>query len=119
MNKFFQYILVLFCIAYLIKIPTGCAVIIPPGGGPKDTLPPVLVLSEPHDTATNVKPTKIVLTFDEFVDIKDVQTGLIVSPVPKNLPQVDRKLNKVTIKLKDSLEANTTYVFNFGKWKNR
>lgn len=114
MNKFFQYILVLFCIAYLIKIPTGCAVIIPPGGGPKDTLPPVLVLSEPHDTATNVKPTKIVLTFDEFVDIKDVQTGLIVSPVPKNLPQVDRKLNKVTIKLKDSLEANTTYVFNFG-----
>ena len=33
----------------------------------------------------------------------------------KNNPLIEYKLKNVTIKLKDSLEANTTYTINFGK----
>jgi hypothetical protein len=75
-----------------------------------------LVSALPRDTATNidVKTKQFVLTFSEYVEVKDAQTNLIVSPVPKNLPMVDYKLRNVTIKLKDSLERNTTYSFDFG-----
>ena len=39
---------------------------------------------------------------------------MIVSPVPTNMPNVTRKLNTVTVKLRDTLEPNTTYSINFG-----
>jgi hypothetical protein len=39
---------------------------------------------------------------------------LIVSPIPTNTPTVTRKLSTVTVKLRDTLEPNTTYSLNFG-----
>jgi len=101
---------------WLIIITTGssCANIIPPGGGPKDSIPPHLVSALPKDSSINVKTKQIVLTFDEYVEMKDAQTNLIISPVPKNFPIVDYKLKNVTLKLRDSLESNTTYSFDFG-----
>jgi hypothetical protein len=38
-----------------------------------------------------------------------------MSPLPKTFPAVDYRLNTITVKLKDSLEANTTYSLNFGE----
>lgn len=93
---------------------TGCANIIPPAGGPRDTLPPVLIHALPRDSATMVASNKIVLTFNEFVEAKDISNNLVVSPLPKQSPVVDYKLNTVTIKLKDTLTPNTTYTLNFG-----
>ncbi len=103
-------------ILFAVRTLSSCANIIPPGGGPKDSIPPKLVVALPKDTSVNVdvKTRQLVLTFDEFVDIKEAQTNLIVSPVPKNLPFVDNKLRTVILKLKDTLEPNTTYSFNFG-----
>jgi len=93
---------------------TSCANIIPPSGGDRDSLPPVLVSAIPKDSAINVSPKLITLTFDEFVSLQDVNSNLIVSPTLKDNPIVDNKLKNVTIKFKDSLEANTTYSLNFG-----
>jgi len=104
-------------IAFIVIIQiagSGCANIIPPGGGPRDSIPPKLMAAIPKDSATRVKTKFITLTFDEFVDVKDVQQNLVVSPNPQNPPLVDYKLRNVTIKLKDSLEPNTTYSLNFG-----
>lgn len=86
---------------------------IPPGGGPRDSLPPRLVIANPKDSATNVKTKNILLTFDEFVSLQNTET-IIYAPVPKNLPQVDYKLRNVTVRFKDSLEENTTYSIDFG-----
>jgi len=94
---------------------SGCANIIPPTGGPKDTIPPILVTVNPHDTSTNFKGNKIVFNFNEYVDGKDIRTELIVSPVPKVEPITDAKLKTITIKLKDTLEPNTTYSLQFYK----
>jgi len=94
---------------------TGCANIVPPLGGPRDTIPPRLVLVLPHDSAKHFTGNKIVFTFDEYIDPKDVRTELIVSPVPKIEPIVDAKLRTLTVRLKDTLEENTTYSLNFGK----
>lgn len=93
----------------------GCANIIAPSGGPRDSLPPVLVAANPKDSATQFKFNKIVLTFNEFVELQNIQDNVIVSPTPVNNPQIDYKLRTITIKLKDSLETNTTYSIDFGK----
>lgn len=101
----------------LLRFPgvTGCANMIPPTGGPKDSLPPVLVSAEPDENVLHFNGNKIVLTFDEYIDLKNVRQNLIVSPVPKNQPNVEFKLKTMTIRIKDSLQPNTTYAFNFGR----
>ncbi|MFM6968996.1 MAG: Ig-like domain-containing domain [Sediminibacterium sp.] len=94
---------------------SGCANIIPPGGGPRDSLPPKLVIALPKDSATNVHTKNFMLSFDEYVTLQGIQENLIVSPTVKNTPIIDYKLKNVTIKFKDSLEENTTYTLDFGK----
>ncbi|MFN6387041.1 MAG: Ig-like domain-containing domain [Bacteroidota bacterium] len=94
---------------------TGCANIIPPGGGPRDSLPPKLIVALPKDSATNVRTKNFLLSFDEYVTLQGLQENLIVSPTVKNTPIIDYKLKNVTIKFKDSLEENTTYTLDFGK----
>jgi hypothetical protein len=94
---------------------TGCANIIPPTGGPRDSLPPVLVYADPQMLALNVKNNEIVLNFDEYIDLKEVRTNLIVSPVPKAMPTVTSHLKVITIHMRDTLQPNTTYALNFGR----
>lgn len=108
----FLFILVIAAISIIGS--TGCANIIPPQGGPRDSLPPVLLKADPVDSARNFSETRITFSFDEFVDVQDVYNNLLVSPLPKNQPTVDYKLRTVTVKLKDTLEKNTTYTLNFG-----
>jgi hypothetical protein len=92
----------------------GCANIIPPQGGPRDTIPPVLLKATPGDSTRNFNGNKITFSFDEFVELQDVQGNINVSPSPTINPVVDYRLNTVTVKLKDTLESNTTYSINFG-----
>jgi hypothetical protein len=87
----------------------------PPTGGPRDTIPPVLVLANPDTNKLHFTGNKIVLTFDEYIDLKDVRKNLIISPVPKTQPEVEYKLKTITIRLKDTLRPNTTYSLDFGK----
>ena len=94
---------------------SSCANIIPPGGGPRDSLAPKLVAALPKDSATNVQPKLITLNFNEYVTLQNVNENLIVSPTIKNNPLVDFKLKTVTIKIKDSLDPNTTYSLHFGE----
>ena len=94
---------------------SGCANIIPPQGGLRDSLPPLLVKANPKDSALNFTGNKITFTFDEYVELQNVQQNLIITPIPQNTPVVESKLNSVTVKLKDSLESNTTYTISFGE----
>ena len=73
----------------------SCANIIPPGGGPRDTIPPHLIASMPKDSSRNVNTQNIVITFDEYVDLQSVSENLIVQPYPKNTPLVDAKRSKI------------------------
>ncbi len=93
---------------------TGCANIIPPSGGPRDSLPPELVAVTPKDSSLNFSAKKISFSFDEYVEVQNLQENLIVSPVPKVIPVIESKLRNVTVQIKDTLEPNTTYSINFG-----
>lgn len=114
MNRLLNYYSLTLSVLAGILFLSSCANIIPPGGGPRDSLPPRLLASLPKDSALNVTARNITLTFDEFVTLQGIQENLIISPAYQNLPLVDYKLRNVTIKLKDSLEPNTTYSFHFG-----
>ena len=104
----------LIVILLIASFATSCANIIPPGGGPRDSLPPNLVMAFPKDSSINFNSKKITLTFDEYVEAREMQQNLLVNPVPVNQPIVDYKLRNVYVTLKDSLEPNTTYTINFG-----
>ena len=86
-------------------------------GGAKDTIPPVFLKAEPPNFTTNFDGDQIKIYFDEFIKLKDYQKQLIISPPLKNSfvsPQGSAS-KYITIDIKDTLEANTTYVFNFGQ----
>jgi hypothetical protein len=92
----------------------GCANIVPPQGGERDSLPPVVRKVTPLDSTKLFTGDRINFTFDEYIELDNVQQNLIMSPVPKSTPNVSRKLNTMTVKLRDTLEPNTTYTINFG-----
>jgi hypothetical protein len=113
LNKYSFYLIIIFLIPKILAL-TSCANIIPPGGGPRDSLPPVLVKAVPADSMLHFNANKIVLTFDEYVQIDPaLQTTVVVSPNPQQSPYIEGRLQTVTVRLKDSLLPNTTYSINF------
>lgn len=93
---------------------SSCANIVPPNGGPRDSIPPRLISALPRDSTVNFKGERITLTFDEYVDLQDVPNNLIFSPLFQTNPRVEVKGKTITVNFRDSLEPNTTYIFNFG-----
>ena len=106
-NGLFFFILLLTAFISVVSSP-GCANIIPPSGGPKDTLPPVLVSVIPRDSTLRFNGNRIVFTFDEYVEVKDKEKYIIINPTPKSTPTIDYKLKVVTVKIRDTLQPNTT-----------
>ena len=91
----------------------GCAKQTSPTGGPKDTIPPVLVTAIPEREAVNVKGKKIEMTFSELIILNNPKEQLIVTPtVGKNF-EISAKKKTVTLELEKDLEPNTTYTINF------
>ncbi|HEU4553585.1 MAG TPA: Ig-like domain-containing protein [Chitinophaga sp.] len=90
-----------------------CANIVPPGGGPRDTLPPLLLAVDPPDSTLHFNSRKVHFNFDEYVELDNVFDKMIVSPTLKRVPTVTSKLRTVTMEIKDTLQPNTTYTFNF------
>lgn len=100
-----------------IMVLSGCANMVPPTGGDRDSLPPRLVKVTPADSSRNFTNKTINFTFDEFIE--DVQQqnpfqNINVSPTPVNQPSVKSRLQTMSLTLKDTLEPNTTYRIDFG-----
>ncbi len=86
-------------------------------GGLKDTIAPTLKTSVPKNYSTNFSGQTIRLHFDEYVKLKNINKQLIVSPPMRLAPEV-LPLNAsktITVRIKDTLQPNTTYSFNFGQ----
>lgn len=92
----------------------ACANIVPPSGGPRDSIPPSLLMAKPKDSSTLVSPKEILIAFNEYINLNSIQENLVVSPTLQNTPLVDSKLNTVRIRINDSLAKNTTYRIQFG-----
>ena len=109
--RYSLYIMVMILIA-------GCARRSAPTGGLKDSIPPVLVASNPKMNNVNFSADEIRLTFNEWVELKGLDQQLIISPpIEKNkyeIKPLSGITKKIFISFLDSLQENTTYTINFG-----
>ena len=115
MNKSGKYFLSFLIMVFL----TQCARKSIPTGGLKDTLPPIMINASPKMNTVFFDKEKIIITFDEFIKLKDISKQLIISP-PLELDKYKVKpqgtvAKKIQIQLLDSLKKGTTYTFNFGE----
>jgi hypothetical protein len=114
MKKYSFYFLIIFLIPKILVL-YSCANIIPPTGGPRDSLPPVLIKAEPADSSLHFNANRITLTFNEYVQLDpQLLPTIITSPNPVQQPYAQGRLQTVTVRLKDSLQPSTTYSINFG-----
>ena len=99
---------------FLLLLLVACASVGNPGGGPRDEDPPRFVGSSPRPYSVNVTPSRVVITFDEVVNVKDAFSKVAVSPVSKSMPRVSSQGRRVTVEFQDTLLPNTTYTIDFG-----
>lgn len=85
-----------------------------PQGGPKDSIPPVPVSYEPEVGSVHFSGNKIEVTFDEYIQLDNVASNLLMSPPQQNTPDVKARGKKLIVQFKDSLHDSTTYTIDFG-----
>jgi len=115
--KIYNSIIILSAAAFcyfLSVLGSGCAQIGMPTGGPRDSTPPVLLNASPPNRSLHFNGNKILLTFDEYVHLQDIQKNLLMAPEPKIVPNITSKLKTVSIKIRDTLQPNTTYSLQLG-----
>jgi len=92
----------------------GCASIGSPGGGLYDETPPALVRSEPAEAATSVNRQKITMRFNENIKLDNANEKMTISPPQVKAPTISSNAKTLTIELRDTLQANTTYTIDLG-----
>lgn len=93
----------------------GCAQVGMPSGGAKDESPPKLLSATPQIGSTNVATNAITLVFDEYVRAGQWRTELLVSPPLDGQVDLVVRGKEVEVTWEEPLQANTTYVWQFGQ----
>ena len=85
----------------------------PPTGGPKDTIPPLIVEVYPQLGQTNVPchKTKLEIKFNEYVVVKDPKS-LFLSPPLEKSAQFKLKGKSVVVFFENDLDSNKTYTLD-------
>ena len=106
-----KFLLPLYLFALLLL--QGCARMGQPDGGWYDETPPRVVAESPADQSTDVNSKKISIYFDEYIKLDNPSEKVVVSPPQLEAPEIKGGGKKITVKLADSLKANTTYTIDF------
>ncbi len=96
-----------------IVIISSCANQGMPTGGPKDTIPPVLVGTHPKYKALNYKGNEVRLTFDEFIVPDQISEILVVSPPLEKRTTILTKSKTLIIRFNEDLQDSVTYSLDF------
>lgn len=105
------HLVVALCAAYMVSAGSCANMSTPPDGGPKDTIPPVLVASIPDSNARHVvrEKTKLQFVFDEYVVLKDANVNVMMSPPQKKKPTLKIKGKSVLVTFSEPLDSARTY----------
>jgi len=103
-------VLIWFCITTIL---TNCANPLSPTGGPRDTIPPYLISSNPESQTLNFNDRVIRMEFSEFISTDQLQSNLTITPNQDIKYTQLAKRNQLTLKLDQDLKDSTTYIFNF------
>jgi len=105
-------LLIIAALAWVVII-SSCASQGMPMGGPRDSIPPILLETTPEFKALNYKGDKVVLTFNEFIIPDDVTEALVVSPPLEKRPTVRTKGKSLVVQFNEDLRDSTTYSVDF------
>jgi hypothetical protein len=111
MKKFLQLLFIILPSAALLM---QCANPVMPTGGPRDTEPPRVVVSDPPNFSTNFSSRSIIITFNEFVNITKLQQQLLVSPPLDKKPEMRIRGRNLQLRFEEELKPETTYSVFFG-----
>ena len=98
---------------FVVALFTSCAQIVAPTGGSKDIVPPIIEKENPHNKSIHFNSTKINIRFNEFIQLKNIEEQVIISPPMAVKPLFNVNGKEVEIKLRSDLNPNTTYTINF------
>lgn len=104
---------VLFQVSMLLFV--GCAQQVAPTGGPKDETPPEILSETPANLSTSFASNQIVISFDEFIQLKSPAEQVVISPPMMKSPSYQLKQKSLIVKFEQELSPNTTYTINFGE----
>ena len=84
-----------------------------PTGGPKDTIPPLIVDIKPLPGAVNfpLEKGRIVFTFNEYVNLKN-PASVYLSPPQSKRPQAKISGKNLVVSFEEELSPGTTYTLN-------
>lgn len=85
-----------------------------PQGGPRDTIPPMVVKESPLNGVLMYQGKKIEITFNEYIQLSDVQKNVLISPPQQNPPEVKAIGKTLSVVFQEELQDSTTYTINFG-----
>lgn len=109
--KTWNFIQILLILSLIFIV--NCARVIAPKGGPKDKTPPVVIESDPENHSVNFNEKKFTITFDEYIQLKNVNRELLISPPIIEKPVVLLKSKSMIIKFEEDIPDSTTVNFNF------
>jgi hypothetical protein len=106
---------VLFLGIFYVVFFTSCANQgVGPGGGPKDSIPPVIVNCIPTPSQTQFAGKEIIITFNEYIVPDNLAEKLIISPPLGKKPTIKTAGKSIIVKMEEDLIPDRTYSFDFG-----
>ncbi|UXX80426.1 Ig-like domain-containing protein [Reichenbachiella carrageenanivorans] len=84
-----------------------------PTGGPRDTIPPLLIESTPANKSINFKGQEFKYVFNERVNADKLKSQLLITPHIENKFNLKVKKNELTITFDEKFMDSTTYTLNF------
>lgn len=117
MKKFIERYFIIFPIMAVLMLavfsPSCANTTQAPTGGPKDTIPPVLVKVSPLPMSKGVKTheASVYFGFDEYVTVKN-GSHIYLSPPQKKTPKYKLKGKGVLVTFEEDLLPNTTYTLD-------
>ena len=85
-----------------------------PQGGPRDSIPPVILKEVPVNGTLNFNAKEILVYFDEYIQMNDVQKHVLISPPQQTPPEVKAIGKHMSVVFQEELQDSTTYTIDFG-----
>lgn len=100
-------------VALIMVLVAACAKVSSPSGGMRDRTPPVVVESKPVNRAVNFSGNEVVIEFNEYLTLDNINEKFMVSPPMKKKPRVFLRGKSIHVQYEDKLHDSTTYTFYF------
>lgn len=101
-------LLIVAVLAWIVII-SSCANQGMPTGGPRDSIPPILVGTQPGYKALNYKGDNVRFTFNEYIMPDAISEIMVVSPPLTKRPTIRTKGKSLVIQFNEELKDSTTY----------